>query len=72
MAAALLDGGRTAHSMFKIPIPCDYGSTCNVSVSSELRRKLREVDLILWDEAVMAHKRCLEAVNRVMKDINSS
>ncbi len=72
MAAALLDGGRTWHSIFNIPIPCDYSSTCNVSVSSELGRNLREVDLILWDEAVMAHKRCLEAFNRMMKDINSS
>ncbi len=34
VAAALLDGGRTAHSSFKIPIPCDYGSICNVSASS--------------------------------------
>ncbi len=34
IAAALLDGGRTAHSTFKIPIPCNYGSPCNVSASS--------------------------------------
>ncbi len=56
MAAALLDSGLTAHSMLKIPIPCDYGSTCNVSVSSELGRNLQEVDLILLDGAVMSHK----------------
>src|SRR5256885_9466971 len=29
IAALLLDGGRTAHSRFKIPLVINSGSTCN-------------------------------------------
>ncbi len=72
VAAALLDGGGTAHSTFKIPIPCDHGSSCNVSASSQLVRQLQEADLFLWDEAVMAHKYSKEAVHRMLQDITKS
>ncbi len=68
VAAALLDGGRAADSTFKISILCDYGSNCNVSASSQLARQLREADLIFLDEAVMAHKHCIEAVHRMLQD----
>ena len=36
IAALLLKGGRTAHSAFKIPIPCHESSICGFSKNSQL------------------------------------
>ena len=69
VAASLLDRGRTAHSAFKIPIPYDSTSTCNITVESKLAQELRELDLIIWDEVVMCHRYCIEAVDRTVRDI---
>lgn len=69
MAAVLLDGGRTAHSMFKIPIPCTDTSTCNVSIESRHAETLVEAHLIIWDEIVMCHRCAIEAVSRLMRDL---
>ena len=69
VAVALLDGGRTAHSTFKIPILINYGRNCNVSASSQLARQLLEADLILCDEAVITHKHCIGAVHRMLQDV---
>ena len=38
IAAELLEGGRTAHSRFKIPIPINELSVCNISLQSDLAR----------------------------------
>ena len=40
-AASFVDGGQTANSTLTISVPCDYGSTCNISASSQLERRLR-------------------------------
>ena len=72
MAASLLYKGRTAHSTFKIPIPCDSTSTCNISVESKLAQEIREIDLIIWDEIVMCNRYCVEAVDRTLRDIMKS
>ena len=69
VASSLLGGGRTAHSTFKIPIPCYADSVCNISADSSLAVKLRSVDLIIWDEVVMCHRFCIEAVDRTLRDI---
>ena len=69
VAAVLLDEGRTAHSTFKIPIPCTAESTCGISVRSQLAQEMRDIDLIIWDEVVMCHRYCVEAVERSLRDI---
>ena len=69
VAAALLDGGEPAHSVFKIPIPCGQDDTCNVSVESEHAKYLRETHVILWDEIVMTARYGVEAVDRMLRDI---
>ena len=56
VAAVLLNGGRTAHSVFKIPIPVSAESTCNFSTNSGTVRTLQKADLIIWDEIVMCHR----------------
>ncbi len=70
IVALLLDGGRTAHSRFKIPVQgLNSTSTCYISRDSELATLLQAAALIVWDEAVMMHRHVFEAVNRSLQDI---
>jgi hypothetical protein len=70
IAALLLEGGRTAHSRFKIPVQgLNSTSTCYISRDSELASLLQAAALIVWDEAVMMHMHVFEAVNRSLQDI---
>jgi len=64
-----LEGGTTVHSLFKAPIACDSETTCNINVNSELADLIRNTELIVWDEAVMAHKDLFSTVNKTLKDI---
>jgi len=72
IASLLLPGGRTAHSVFKIPIPTFDCSICNIEKGSEIAELLKLTKLIIWDEAPMAHKFCFEALDKTLKDIMSS
>lgn len=47
IAALLLDGGRTAHSMFKIPINISERSTCAISVNSPLADIIRKSKVVI-------------------------
>ncbi|KAF8758703.1 Helitron helicase-like domain at N-terminus [Rhizoctonia solani] len=69
LAALLLPGGKTSHSVFKIPIEIKEDSTCNISKRSELAALIARTDLIIWDEVPMQHRFCAEAFNRTCKDI---
>jgi DNA replication protein DnaC len=57
IASLLLPGGRTAHSMFSIPVEtlCE-NSSCQIDKDSKRADMLRQVRLIIWDEAVMQHR----------------
>ena len=55
IAATLLKLGRTAHSRFKLPIPVDADSTCNITPRSTTAELIRHTKLqIVWDEAPMS------------------
>ncbi|XP_010451904.1 PREDICTED: ATP-dependent DNA helicase PIF1-like [Camelina sativa] len=69
MAALLLEGGRTAHSRFSIPIQVHETSTCTFSADSDIAALIEEAKLIIWDEAPMMHKHCFEALDRSLRDI---
>lgn len=69
IAAELIDGGRTAHSMFKIPIPVQKDSTCNISRGSALGKLLQITSFIVWDECPMLHKFVYDCVSRSLSDI---
>ncbi|XP_058774673.1 uncharacterized protein LOC131648953 [Vicia villosa] len=60
IASLLLPGGRTAHSKFKIPVPTLDNSTCNVDKNTEHSQLFEVTNVIIWDEAPMAHKNCFE------------
>ncbi|XP_045500075.1 uncharacterized protein LOC123697576 [Colias croceus] len=74
IAATLLPGGKTAHTMFKIPIDLDRteSPTCSISRNSDKAKVLRECNLIIWDECTMAHRKAVEAVDRTLRDIRQN
>ena len=49
--AATLIGGVTAHKRFGIPIKLDHDSVSLISNQSKEADQLRDVELIIWDEA---------------------
>jgi hypothetical protein len=51
IAALLLDGGRIAHSHFKIPILINETSTCNIAKKRHIDGVIQETKIIIWDEA---------------------
>ncbi|XP_020962284.1 uncharacterized protein LOC107606362 isoform X4 [Arachis ipaensis] len=69
IASLLLPGGRTAHSRFAIPLNLDECSTCNIKQGSALADLLIKTKLIIWDEAPMVNRFCIEALDRTMRDI---
>ena len=72
IAATSLRGGTTAHSQFKIPIDGLTGETfCKVPERSKRAAELREVKLILFDEAFMLDRMAVEAVDRTMRKLRS-
>ena len=64
-----MEGGRTAYSRFKVPIPVHEQSTCYVSARSQLAELFVKARLIIWDEALMAHRHGIEAVDRTLRDL---
>ncbi|CAG8815129.1 20560_t:CDS:1, partial [Cetraspora pellucida] len=70
LAALLYEGGRTAHSLFRMPVEEN-----NVNVQSTIRYHsnradlIRESMLIIWDELPMANKAVLEGVDLLLRQI---
>ncbi|CAN6930494.1 unnamed protein product [Brassica oleracea] len=69
IASLLLQGGRTAHSRFGIPINPDEFSTCTLIPGSDQANLVKAASLIIWDEAPMMSRHCFESLDRSMKDI---
>ena len=71
LASLLLPGGRTSHSRFKIPIPVNEQSTCNIKKNDTHHQLLEQTSLIIWDEVASQHRHVVECVDRSMKDLMS-
>ncbi|KAF8087309.1 hypothetical protein N665_0591s0013 [Sinapis alba] len=69
IASLLLEGGRTAHSQFAIPINPDEFSTCKLTPGTDKADLVKAASLIIWDEAPMMSKHCFESLDRSMLDI---
>lgn len=69
IADLLLQGGKTAHSRFGIPMAVNEFSTCTISAGSHQADLIKEAELIIWDEAPMMSKHCFETLDRTMRDI---
>ena len=68
IAALLLPSRQTSYSLFKILLPVNECSTCNIRKDSNLEETARRVKLIIWDEVPMQYKCCFEAVHRTFQD----
>ena len=69
IAANLIEGGRTAHSAFKFPVPLFQTSVSSMRPNSLEADYLRKVSLIIWDEISMVPKAALTVLDRLLKDI---
>ncbi|XP_021991846.1 ATP-dependent DNA helicase PIF1-like [Helianthus annuus] len=68
-AANNMPRGRTAHSRFKIPLNLENNSMCNIKKQSGAAKLIRSAKIIIWDEASMAKRQAIEAVDRTFQDI---
>jgi hypothetical protein len=69
IAASIMPGGRTAHSVFKIPIKISDGSICKFSKQSDTTNFLRRAALIIWDEVAMTKRHSVKTLDRSLQDI---
>jgi hypothetical protein len=70
IAALLFAGGRTAHSMFKIPVnQLHEHSTCGITKESQYAQMLRIAKLLIWDKAGNQSRYAFEAVDRLLQDV---
>ena len=72
IASILLEGGRTSHSRFKIPIDIHADSICHISAQSDLATLLKMTSLIIWDEAPAQHRHCFQAVDHTLRDLRKN
>lgn len=73
IAALLLPGGRTAHSMFKIPIgEILDDNILPIRKNSPLAELIRVAVAVIWDEAAMQNRHCFEICSRSFKDLRSN
>ena len=69
IAANLLEGGRTYHSQFGVPIGLDETKGSSIKMTSNDAKLIRKAKLLIWDESTMAHSLHLSLVDRLLKDI---
>nr|XP_043611106.1 ATP-dependent DNA helicase PIF1-like [Erigeron canadensis] len=69
IASLLLNGGRTPHSRFAIPININEDSVCHILPGSWLADLVTQTSLIIWDEAPMIHRHSFESLDRTFRDI---
>ncbi|CAG8496235.1 7053_t:CDS:2 [Cetraspora pellucida] len=70
LAALLYEGGRTAHSLFRVPVEEN-----NINIQSTIKYYSNRADLIrtskliIWDELPMANKAVIECVDLLLRQI---
>jgi ATP-dependent DNA helicase PIF1 len=66
IAASIMPGGHTTHSVFKIPIKISDGSICKFSKQSDTTDLLCRSALIIWDEVAMTKRQSIEMLDRYL------
>ncbi|XP_013786861.1 uncharacterized protein LOC106470836 [Limulus polyphemus] len=71
IAATLLEGGRTAHSAFKLPQSVNHAdkAVCSIKRGTDTVKVLQECNVIIWDECTMSHKHAFEGLNKTLQNI---
>lgn len=72
IASLLIEGGRTAHSRFRIPIDINETSTCEIKKGTHLAELICKTSLVVWDEAPLNHRHIFEAVDRTFRDVRQT
>jgi hypothetical protein len=67
--ASIMLGGRTAHSVFKIPIKISDSSIYKLSKQGDTTNLLHRVALIIWDEVATTKRQSFEMLDRSLQDI---
>jgi ATP-dependent DNA helicase PIF1 len=67
--ASITPGGRTAHSVFKIPIKISDGSICKFSKQSDMADLLHRAALIIWDDVSMTRRQSVETLDWSLQDV---
>ena len=68
-ASLLLNGGKTLHAQFKVPINIKDDSVCNIRRGSRLAELILSTSIIIIDEVTMLSRYILEALDRTLRDI---
>jgi ATP-dependent DNA helicase PIF1 len=69
VTAAIMPGGRMAHSRFKIPLTLQEGGCCSFTKQSGTAKLLQQTTLIIWDEASMTKRQNVEALDNSLRNI---
>ena len=70
VAALLLDGGQTTHKRFGLPVTDSLEEQQSTLSMQDVRAEvLRQSALILWDEACVASRGAVDAVDRLLQDV---
>jgi len=54
---------------FKILIDLHDELTCNITQQMKVAELVRKVDMIIWDEAPMMHRRNFKVIDRTLHDL---
>ncbi|XP_071636386.1 ATP-dependent DNA helicase pif1-like [Temnothorax longispinosus] len=69
IAATLLKGGRTYHSLFKLTIPIDKTTKSSIRGNTQEARELISAKIIIWDEVSMTVGQALTAIDKLLRDL---
>ena len=72
LAAILLEGGRTVHSTFGIPLEVSSDTISLIKHRTKKAQKLLQADLIIIDEASMLSCNILSVIDRLLRDLTNN
>ena len=72
IASLLLEGGRTCHKWFGLPVPVVENSISQVKANSAHGHLLRACKVIIWDEAPMASNLVINCVDSLLQDLHQN
>ncbi|XP_071035280.1 uncharacterized protein [Parasteatoda tepidariorum] len=72
IAASLLEGGRTLHNVFKLPIPLLENAVSGITANSRHAIRLLQSSLIIIDEVSMCPIYAIQVIDRLLRDIASN
>jgi len=69
IVALLLDGGRTSHLCFKIPLSIHEDFVAGLKHNSYMFPVLQQTKVIIWDEVSIQHKYDIDAIDQCLRDL---